>query len=72
MQIEVTGATVIKRSHDTDIVTLETALPPAVYPYYGTVYLQFFCAKGDGVDYVATNFPGVPVRIVSAYHESKA
>lgn len=72
MHIEVTSCTVIKRSFKTDIVTLKTNLPTSVYPEYAPLDLQFFCANGEGEAYVATHFPGVPVRVIAAYYESKA
>jgi hypothetical protein len=55
MQITIKSATVVM-SAGTDLVILETDLPPAVWPFEHQPSPRFEVAKGFGEQYVKDNF----------------
>jgi len=66
--MKIIAATIIEQRHGTDIISLRTDLPDALYPYKESLCLEFRCAKGSGVRYVLEHFPDIIIEHIS--HEA--
>jgi hypothetical protein len=56
--------TILHRRNGSDLISLETSLPPAEFGAAG-LDLTFHAAKGTGKAFVETNFPNVPIEEIS-------
>ena len=64
MTIKINKIIIVRMRHTTDKLYLNTSLPESVFPFTGTMDLNFNCAKGTAEKYCADHFPGIPVSIV--------
>lgn len=49
--------------HGADLISIDTDLPNACYPYDGRQCLNFKAAKGTGEAYVKKHFPDVVITV---------
>jgi hypothetical protein len=58
-EINIKKIVIIRNGKSVDHVMIETDKPEAVFPFSGTLSLNFTVANGMGEEYVKTNFPNV-------------
>lgn len=63
MKIEITDIVVVSTG-GTDNILINTTLPNGVWPYTGVATVKLQVCKGCGEDYVKSNFPNVPYKVV--------
>jgi hypothetical protein len=61
-QIRVHSILILKRTHATDILVLDTDRPNGCFPFEGDAHIRMEVASQTGVEYCAEHFPGVLVR----------
>jgi hypothetical protein len=67
MEVPIEKATVIvSKTASQDRVTLQIDMPdPMGYYQHHKMYTYFDAKKNTGAEYVAQNFPGIPVEIIN-------
>lgn len=60
MQIEIVSATIVRKSHSADEISLETRLPDGYYPSGRPTFLTFKTVHGEAEQYLKANFRGLP------------
>lgn len=68
--VRVYGIQIIEGEGADDIL-IETDLPCGVYPFAGRATLKMQAAQGTGKEYVARNFDGIPVEVISRIKGSR-
>jgi len=63
--MKILGISIIERRRGSDVVSLRTDLPGAIYPFTEALCLEFRCAKSTGVRYVVKHFPDVIIEHVT-------
>lgn len=63
--VKIISIAIISDPYGPDLVSLETELPEAIFPFTGRQSLDFRAAKGKGLEYVTEHFPGVPVTQIN-------
>ena len=58
-EINIEKIVILRDGKSVDHVMIETDKPEAVFPFRGTLSLNFTVANGIGEEYVKTNFPGI-------------
>lgn len=62
--IEVTRIVLLIQHHGSDMIYVETTLPPAVWPFEEPAALKFEIARGTGQKYLQEAFPGVDIKVI--------
>ena len=67
MEVPIENATVIiSKNASQDRVTLQVNFPDTMgYQQYHKMHMYFDAKKNGGAEYVAQNFPGIPIEIVN-------